>query len=107
MQARFKCDGKIDGKRIKRDGKKDGKNREKVKSGGKKAAQYASIRSMQARFKCGVKLMEKKRRRARKVTERKMDNMHLLEVYKAMRKAGKSEKSDGKKDRQYAFIRSM
>jgi hypothetical protein len=49
--------------------KKGWKKREKVKSGGKKDGQYASIRSMQARFKCGVKLTGKSARRARKVTE--------------------------------------
>jgi hypothetical protein len=45
MQASFKCDVKVDGKRIKSDGKKG----EKVKNGGKKDEQYASIRSMQVK----------------------------------------------------------
>jgi hypothetical protein len=45
----------------------------------------------------------------RKVTERKMGNTHLLEAGKAIYicKGGKGEKRDGKKDMQYAFIRSM
>jgi hypothetical protein len=38
------------------------------------------IRSMQASLKCGVKLTVKSARRARKVTERKTDNRHLLEA---------------------------
>jgi hypothetical protein len=54
-------------------------------------------RSMQARFKCGVKLTVKSARRARKVTERKMGNMHLLEACKATCKGGKSAKRGGKK----------
>jgi hypothetical protein len=33
--------------------------------------------------------------------------MHLLEAYKTIHVKGKIEKSDGKKDMQYAFIRSM
>jgi hypothetical protein len=41
------------------------------------------------------------------VTERKMYNMHLLEACKAICKGGKVEESDGKKDKQYKFIRSM
>jgi hypothetical protein len=41
------------------------------------------------------------------VTERKKVNMHLLEAYKTTHVKGKNEKSDGKKDMQYAFIRSM
>jgi hypothetical protein len=41
------------------------------------------------------------------VTERKKGNMHLLETYKTIHVKGKSEKSDGKKGMQYAFIRSM
>jgi hypothetical protein len=45
--------------------------------------------------------------KARKVMARKKVNMHLLEAYKATHVKGKSEKSDGKKDMQYAFIRSM
>jgi hypothetical protein len=48
----------------------------------------------------------KKWRRARKGTERKMCNMQLLEAYKAVCKAGKSAKSDGKKAKQYAFIKT-
>jgi hypothetical protein len=49
------------------------------------------------------------------VTEKKMDNMHLLNncqlglnvAEKLAEKGEKGEKSDGKKDIQYAFIRSM
>jgi hypothetical protein len=37
-----------------------------------------------ARLKCGVKIGGKRARRARKVTERKMGNKHLLEVGKAI-----------------------
>jgi hypothetical protein len=48
---------------------------------------------MQDSFKCAVKLTEKSARRARKVAERKMDNMHLLEAGKANYvKAGKARK---------------
>jgi hypothetical protein len=65
------------------------------------------LEACKLRFKCGVKLTGKRARRGRKVTERKMGNMHLLEVCKAICKDGKSAKSDGKKARQYAFIRSM
>jgi hypothetical protein len=52
-------------------------------------------------------LTEKSARRARKVTKRKMCNMHLLEACKATCKGGKGAESDGKKDRQDAFIRSI
>jgi hypothetical protein len=49
----------------------------------------------------------KRARRARKVTERKMSNKHSLEAGKLyISKGGKGEKSHGKKDGQYAFIRS-
>jgi hypothetical protein len=52
-----------------------------------------------ARFKCVVKIGGKRARRARKVTERKMSNKHLLEAGKIyICKGGKGEKSDGKKD---------
>jgi hypothetical protein len=51
--------------------------------------------------------------RARKVTERKICNTHLLETWEVIfkcdekgRKRAKGEESDGKKDGQYAFIRS-
>jgi hypothetical protein len=37
------------------------------------------LKSLQARFKCGVKIGGQRTRRARKVTERKMGNKHLLE----------------------------
>jgi uncharacterized OB-fold protein len=40
----------------------------------------------------------------RKVTERKISNMHLLKTYKASYKS--DVKFDGKKDEQYAFIES-
>jgi hypothetical protein len=50
----------------------------------------------------------KKGEKARKVTERKMSNKHSLEAGKLyIYKGGKGEKRDGKKDGQYAFIRSM
>jgi hypothetical protein len=52
-----------------------------------------------ARYKCVVKIGGKRVRRARKVTERKMNNKHLLESDKIyICKGGKGEKSDGKKD---------
>jgi hypothetical protein len=41
------------------------------------------LKSLQTRFKCGVKIGGKRARRARKVTERKMGNKHLLEPGKA------------------------
>jgi hypothetical protein len=51
--------------------------------------------------------------RARKGTERKMDNMHLLNhgrlylnTMKKSEKGREVEESDGKKDMQYAFIRN-
>jgi hypothetical protein len=44
----------------------------------------------------------------RKVTERKMGSKHLLEAGKAKHvNAGRTRKVTGKKDVQYAFIRSM
>jgi hypothetical protein len=45
-----------------------------------------------------------KRGKRRKVTERKISNMHLLKTYKARYKS--DVKFDGKKDEQYAFIES-
>jgi hypothetical protein len=39
-----------------------------------------------ARFKCGVKIGGKRVRRARKVTERKMSDKHLLEAWEAILK---------------------
>jgi hypothetical protein len=43
----------------------------------------------------------KKGEKAKKVTERKKVNMHLLEAVQGfIRKGGKGEKSDGKKDGQ-------
>jgi hypothetical protein len=53
--------------------------------------------------------------RARKVTERKICNTHLLEAWKVTlkydengrKKGEKGEESDGKKDGQYAFIKIM
>jgi hypothetical protein len=46
-----------------------------------------------ARLKCGVKIGGKRARRARKVTERKMGNKHLLEAGKAIYvKAGRVRK---------------
>jgi hypothetical protein len=63
------------------------KRRKKVREGEKVAERKMHnmhlIRSLQARFKCGVKLTEKSARRTQKVTERKMGNMHLLEACKA------------------------
>jgi hypothetical protein len=59
-----------------------------------------------ARFKCVVKIGGKRAGRARKVTERKMSNKHLLEAGKLYMYRREGEKSDGKKDGQYAFIRS-
>jgi hypothetical protein len=46
-----------------------------------------------ARLKCDVKIGGKRARRARKVTERKMGNMHLLEACKVMHvNAGRARK---------------
>jgi hypothetical protein len=51
------------------------------------------LNSLQARFKCGVKIGGKRTRRARKVTERKMGNKHLLEACKATHvNAGRARK---------------
>jgi hypothetical protein len=83
VQAKCKCDVKIDGKRIKSDGKKGGQKGEKAKKWRKERCQYASIRIVQDRCTCGVKLTEKSARRPRKVTERKMGNMQLLEACKS------------------------
>jgi hypothetical protein len=45
-----------------------------------------------ARFKCGVNIGGKRARRARKVTERKMSNKHLLEAGRYICKGGKVRK---------------
>jgi hypothetical protein len=59
------------------------KGREGEDSDGKKDVQYTFIKVMASwGFKCGVKIGGKRERRARKVTERKMDNKHLLEAGK-------------------------
>jgi hypothetical protein len=61
-----------------RKGRKKAREGEKVAE--RKMTKYAPIRAGKLRFKCGVKLTEKSARRALKVTERKLDNTHLLEV---------------------------
>jgi hypothetical protein len=51
-----------------------------------------------ARFKCVVKIGGKRARRARKMTERKMGNKHLLEACKAKHvNAGRARKGTERK----------
>jgi hypothetical protein len=71
------------------------------KSDGKKDMQYTFIKSMGGCIKRRRKWAQKGEQ-ARKVTERKMGNMHLLEAGKANfkgcgKKGGKRIESDGKK----------
>jgi hypothetical protein len=80
----FKCGVKIDGKGIESDEEKAEKGREERENDGKKDGQYHLLKSLQARFKCGVKIGGKRARKARKGTESKMGNKHLLEAGKAM-----------------------
>jgi hypothetical protein len=88
-------------KRIEGDGKKGGKRARR--------ARKVTERKMSNKHSLEAgKLYISKGGKGRKVTERKMGNMHFLEAGKDNFKGcGKSEKSDGKKDMQYAFIRSM
>jgi hypothetical protein len=65
-------------------GKRAEKGREGAKSDGKKDGQYAFIKIMQDRFKCGVKIGGKRARRTRKGTERKMGSKYLLKACKAI-----------------------
>jgi hypothetical protein len=85
------------------------------KIGGKRARKVTERKMGNMDLLEACKVMHVSAGRGRKVTERKIHNTHLLESWentvkhdgkKGAKRREKAGESDGKKDEQYAFIRS-